>query len=149
MTRVLSLCVSSSGPQPYCYGLQIVSTLKFWQSFIVTPCLVTASPTPYFKNNQTIDSLSSELEILSRRADDTTPLRVLAIGASIVWGYASSDGNGFRYPLRNALVQGGRNVNVRRRPNTTILHVAMDSSDPFKTLQPALFLTFIRLNIQR
>ena len=60
------------------------------------------------------EDLPSELQGLSERSlDDNITLRVLPIGASIVWGYASSDGNGFRYPLRNALVSGGNAVNIR------------------------------------
>lgn len=86
---------------------------QYPSNMMQTLCLAAASSNANSNRNQTVTSLSPELHALSRRADDTTTLRVLPIGASIVYGYASSDGNGFRYPLRNALVQGGRDVNVR------------------------------------
>lgn len=38
-------------------------------------------------------------------------LRILPLGASIVYGEKSSDGNGFRYGLRNQLVDNGNPVN--------------------------------------
>lgn len=38
-------------------------------------------------------------------------LRILPLGASIVYGQESSDGNGFRYGLRNQLVDNGNPVN--------------------------------------
>ncbi|KAL1864953.1 hypothetical protein VTK73DRAFT_5582 [Phialemonium thermophilum] len=39
-------------------------------------------------------------------------LRILPLGASIVWGVGSSSGNGFRKPLRDALRQAGWDVNM-------------------------------------
>jgi lysophospholipase L1-like esterase len=39
-------------------------------------------------------------------------LRVLCLGASITYGYESSDGNGFRYELRKRLVEDGLEVNM-------------------------------------
>jgi lysophospholipase L1-like esterase len=39
-------------------------------------------------------------------------LRILPLGASIVWGLQSTDGNGFRYGLRNQLIYGGNPVNM-------------------------------------
>ena len=39
-------------------------------------------------------------------------MRILPLGASIVFGLKSTDGNGFRYELRNALVYGGNAVNM-------------------------------------
>lgn len=41
----------------------------------------------------------------------TVQLRILPLGASIVYGQKSSDGNGFRYALRNQLVDNGNPVN--------------------------------------
>lgn len=38
--------------------------------------------------------------------------RILPLGASIVWGVGSSNGNGFRKPLRDALRQAGFKVNM-------------------------------------
>ena len=40
------------------------------------------------------------------------PLRILCLGASITYGYASPDGNGYRYALRGRLVAGGNDVNM-------------------------------------
>ncbi|KAI0012547.1 carbohydrate esterase family 3 protein [Xylariaceae sp. FL0662B] len=40
------------------------------------------------------------------------PLRIMPLGASITFGEASSDGNGYRSDLRTALVQGGNEVNM-------------------------------------
>jgi len=39
-------------------------------------------------------------------------LRILCLGASITFGYKSSDGNGFRYGLRKKLVESGQTVNM-------------------------------------
>lgn len=39
-------------------------------------------------------------------------MRVLCLGASITYGYESTDGNGYRYGLRGALVGGGNVVNM-------------------------------------
>lgn len=39
-------------------------------------------------------------------------LRILPLGASIVFGQTSSDGNGFRYGLRNQLIANGNPVNM-------------------------------------
>jgi hypothetical protein len=38
--------------------------------------------------------------------------RILPLGASIVWGVGSSNGNGFRKPLRDGLRQEGWKVNM-------------------------------------
>jgi hypothetical protein len=38
------------------------------------------------------------------------PLKILPLGASIVYGTDSSDGNGFRLHLKELLEQGGNNV---------------------------------------
>ena len=39
-------------------------------------------------------------------------LRILSLGASITWGAGSTDGNGYRYGLRGALVKNGYTVNM-------------------------------------
>ena len=41
-----------------------------------------------------------------------TPLRILCLGASITYGYHSTDGNGYRYALRGKLVADGNDVNM-------------------------------------
>lgn len=40
------------------------------------------------------------------------PLRIMPLGASITYGQASSDGNGYREALRSQLVEGGNAVNM-------------------------------------
>lgn len=39
-------------------------------------------------------------------------LRIMPLGASVVYGQSSTDRNGFRYGLRNKLVWGGNPVNM-------------------------------------
>ncbi|KAI1765641.1 carbohydrate esterase family 3 protein [Hypoxylon sp. FL1150] len=52
-------------------------------------------------------------------------LRILPLGASIVWGLESSDGNGFRLPLRSQLRYEGYNVNMVG----TLSHGTMKDND--------------------
>jgi lysophospholipase L1-like esterase len=40
------------------------------------------------------------------------PLRILCLGASITYGFRSTDGNGYRYALRGKLVEQGNDVNM-------------------------------------
>ncbi|KAK5111586.1 hypothetical protein LTR85_011815 [Meristemomyces frigidus] len=47
-----------------------------------------------------------------RDLDNGVQLRILPLGASIVYGFTSYDGNGFRYGLRNQLVYDGNHVNM-------------------------------------
>lgn len=49
---------------------------------------------------------------LRRSFGSGVQLRILPLGASIVFGQTSPDGNGFRYGLRNQLVYGGNPVNM-------------------------------------
>ncbi|KAK7991495.1 hypothetical protein PG988_000289 [Apiospora saccharicola] len=49
---------------------------------------------------------------LDRRQGRSPPLRILPLGASIVFGYGSSDDNGFRKPLRDQLRYRGWDVNM-------------------------------------
>ena len=57
-------------------------------------------------------SLQFDASPLVRRSiDNSVILRILPLGASIVYGLTSSDGNGFRYALRNQLVYGSNTVN--------------------------------------
>jgi hypothetical protein len=60
-------------------------------------------------------NVTEEINILPRVNEHTVErrdaiangvtLRILPLGASIVYGYASADGNGMRYGLRSALVK--------------------------------------------
>lgn len=50
--------------------------------------------------------------ISKRGVGNNVQLRVLSLGASIVYGVLSSDGNGFRYGLRNQLAYDGNSVNM-------------------------------------
>ncbi|KAK6432924.1 hypothetical protein LTR95_010905, partial [Oleoguttula sp. CCFEE 5521] len=54
----------------------------------------------------------SQASILKRGVGNNVQLRILPLGASIVYGQTSSDGNGFRYGLRNQLIYGGNAVNM-------------------------------------
>ena len=49
-------------------------------------------------------------QVIGSRALPT--LRILPLGASITWGAGSTDGNGYRYGLRGALVKDGYTVNM-------------------------------------
>ncbi|KAL4878476.1 SGNH hydrolase-type esterase domain-containing protein [Aspergillus karnatakaensis] len=55
-----------------------------------------------------------DLDILDLLKSDagSVPLRILSLGASIVWGEHSSDGNGFRKPLRDQLTSNGWSVDM-------------------------------------
>jgi len=53
----------------------------------------------------------TELVFNDRVLNNGVQLRILPLGASIVYGLKSSDGNGFRYGLRNQLVDNGNPVN--------------------------------------
>ena len=60
------------------------------------------------------DSLygSERIHLSGRGLADNVQLRIMCHGASIVYGYGSTDGNGFRYNLRNKLVYDGNPVNM-------------------------------------
>ena len=49
-------------------------------------------------------------------------MRILPLGASITYGYESSDGNGYRYGLRGALVNDGNVVNMIGSLNGGTMH---------------------------
>ncbi len=84
------------------------------------------------------------LELIQDLPMDTCPLppestkppsfyaRILPLGASIVWGVGSSDGNGFRKPLRDRLRQDGwEHVNMVGSQNSgpMIDNVSVDSHE--------------------
>ena len=52
------------------------------------------------------------IQLSGRGLAANVQLRIMCLGASIVYGYGSTDGNGFRYNLRNLLVYGGNPVNM-------------------------------------
>ncbi|KAH8891447.1 hypothetical protein GQ53DRAFT_865088 [Thozetella sp. PMI_491] len=80
-----------------------------------------AMASPYFANittlNGTEDTAVSGTDgeqphfVLDGRASDFY-LRIMPLGASIVWGQASTDGNGFRKYVRDQLRVSGWNVNM-------------------------------------
>ncbi|KAH8657733.1 hypothetical protein BX600DRAFT_400504 [Xylariales sp. PMI_506] len=55
---------------------------------------------------------SHEISAAGKRQTDLVDLRILPLGASIVWGLQSTTGNGFRGPLRNQLRWEGYNVDM-------------------------------------
>ncbi|KAI4602200.1 hypothetical protein KJ359_009438 [Pestalotiopsis sp. 9143b] len=59
-----------------------------------------------------VDPADSHLDIARRQAVGSVPLRILTLGASIVYGYGSSDQNGFRKKLRDQLRYRGWEVNM-------------------------------------
>lgn len=77
---------------------------------ILTRITVTVSPC----TGASITHIGSDPEnSLSKRGfNDGIQLRVLPLGASIVYGLTSTDGDGFRYGLRNQLVYNGNPVNM-------------------------------------
>ena len=50
--------------------------------------------------------------LAARSVAKTDPLRILCLGASITYGFHSSSGNGFRFALREKLVEQGNDVNM-------------------------------------
>lgn len=54
------------------------------------------------------------------RFDSSLLLRILPLGASIVFGYGSTDKNGFREKLREMLTSNGAPVNVSLSRGTLI-----------------------------
>ncbi|KFY78640.1 hypothetical protein V499_02243 [Pseudogymnoascus sp. VKM F-103] len=65
-------------------------------------------------SNLTAIGLDSQGEtLLGRRGlDGEVQLRILPLGASITYGQTSTDGNGYRFGLRNQLVYNGNAVNM-------------------------------------
>ncbi|KAL2067529.1 hypothetical protein VTL71DRAFT_1954 [Oculimacula yallundae] len=59
--------------------------------------------------DQMIDQSIVQRQVTSQ---SVSVLRVLCLGASIVYGYDSTDGNGFRRGLRGALIKNGLAVNM-------------------------------------
>ncbi|RMY32073.1 hypothetical protein D0865_14822 [Hortaea werneckii] len=58
----------------------------------------------------------------SKSINNGMKLKILPLGASIVWGQNSADGNGFRGGLRKALIAGGNKyVSMVGTPRTFIL----------------------------
>ncbi|KAH9222603.1 SGNH hydrolase-type esterase domain-containing protein [Leptodontidium sp. 2 PMI_412] len=71
---------------------------------------VSSSPARWF-NPQWLEGRSSDAATpVNARANPQ--LRIMVAGASIASGYASSDGNGFRLGLEDALVAAGNNVEM-------------------------------------
>jgi len=51
-------------------------------------------------------------DLNTRALGNGETLRILCLGASITYGYESTDSNGYRYGLRGALVRDGNKVNM-------------------------------------
>lgn len=59
-----------------------------------------------------LPNMDEKLYLTPRAVSNGAELRILCLGASITYGWASPDGNGYRYALRSALRQAGYNVNM-------------------------------------
>ncbi|KAG4429745.1 hypothetical protein IFR05_014768 [Cadophora sp. M221] len=83
---------------------------KFICSVGVLAVTVSSSPARWF-NSQWLEGRSSDAaKQVNARAGPQ--IRLMVAGASIASGYASSDGNGFRLGLEDALVAAGNNVEM-------------------------------------
>ena len=73
-----------------------------------------ASTTQKIQLENSFVNPNAKRNIIKPRAaiNNGVTLRIMVLGASIASGEGSSDLNGFRYGLRNALVAGGNPVNV-------------------------------------
>ncbi|KAF7531462.1 hypothetical protein G7054_g8866 [Neopestalotiopsis clavispora] len=60
----------------------------------------------------TVSYVDVHPDLLRRQTAGSVPLRILPLGASIVYGYGSSDQNGFRKKLRDQLRYKGWEVNM-------------------------------------
>ncbi|KAH8886549.1 hypothetical protein GQ53DRAFT_657685 [Thozetella sp. PMI_491] len=92
-----------------------ITLLRAWLAILILIISSTAaSPRPAIpRSNSLLYSNSSvALGDVSTLAAKPFYLRVAPLGASIVNGYLSSDGNGFRKPLRDQLRQEGWPVNM-------------------------------------
>ncbi|KAK7942571.1 uncharacterized protein PG986_011684 [Apiospora aurea] len=105
--------------------LAVLCTLATWFS------QVTAAPYPieFFEEELARFNVSGAV---ARRQGQSTPLRILPLGASIVWGQGSSDQNGFRKPLRDQLRYRGWEVDMigsRRNGRMTDNNVEANPGD--------------------
>ncbi|CZS90691.1 uncharacterized protein RCO7_06767 [Rhynchosporium graminicola] len=78
-------------------------------SVAVLSVTVTSTPAGWLeeRSSETVTAHKSELE-----ARANPQLRIMVAGASIAFGYASSDGNGFRLGLQEAVVAAGNDVEM-------------------------------------
>lgn len=79
--------------------------------FLVTGVISVPSPIQEPHNFEVLEAEVKRHELESRALGGGT-LRILCLGASITFGYLSSDGNGYRYGLRKRLVEDGNVVNM-------------------------------------
>lgn len=96
-------------------------SLGFPVSFLAPDLYVTVSAysldpllqyTSLLRTDNELDLRSSALAPRSSSLEHAIPLRILCLGASITYGYLSTDGNGYRYALRGKLVADGNAVNM-------------------------------------
>jgi hypothetical protein len=91
------------------------AALLVWVDAAAVPVLPTYEEAASFLNTSHpfVDIVGEdELPSLRSRQTSKVPLRILPLGASIVFGIGSSNGNGFRKPLRDALRYEGWSVNM-------------------------------------
>jgi hypothetical protein len=78
----------------------------------LTAAAVAASPSAIGPSSASLRNVAS-LEPLGRRQfDEVTTLRIMVLGASIMYGSGSTDQNGCRQALRTQLRQHGYEVNM-------------------------------------
>ncbi|KAG0645418.1 endoglucanase X [Hyphodiscus hymeniophilus] len=83
-------------------------------SIIILLSLLVVSIQAHFLDPLFPRDISSSPFLSSRSIANTNdvPLRILCLGASITYGFHSTDGNGFRYALRGKLIADGNDVNM-------------------------------------
>lgn len=102
-------------PSPELWTYPTASLLRSHKYVPVLTAMVCSSAYNLIVNANVSNSPSSiedKRELAPRALANGAALRILCLGASITFGYGSSDGNGYRYALRGALVQGGSKVNM-------------------------------------
>ncbi|KAK8085967.1 Integrin alpha N-terminal [Apiospora phragmitis] len=91
--------------------LTLYLALGLWSSIVAFPTPQYYGSLAPFSHNLT--DLTPVSYTTKRASNGNTPqLRILSLGASIVWGTGSSNGNGFRKPLRDQLRYWGYDVNM-------------------------------------
>jgi len=110
MTAILTLTVVAAIPHSYAY--HNAGTHRHPHGRIQLNAYTHHDTDISLGTNLTEVSSAVHVPLNKRSLDNGVQLRILPLGASIVYGLKSSDGNGFRYGLRNQLIYGGNPVNM-------------------------------------